>query len=191
LHVIFCRYVTDECSTFFFSVSEENPTNADPTLAELLKKHCDQYLHQDESKTYRITVRRGHLWQDALRCFERKFDERSHLRVTFLGEPAVDDSGPRREFFMLLMEALNSQEFLLSGMPTRRILKHNTQALDREQYYTIGKMIVLSILHGGPAPIFFADPVIDYLFDKKKEFKGSCEDIPDVDIRGKVEKVLW
>jgi len=73
----------------------------------------------------------------------------------------------------------------LSGMPTRRILKHNTQALDREQYYTIGKMIVLSIFHGGPAPIFFADPVIDYLFDKKKEFKGSC-----ADIQGKVEKVL-
>jgi len=35
-----------------------------------------------------------------------------------------------RDFFMLLMEALNSQEFLLSGMPTRRILKHNTQAPD-------------------------------------------------------------
>ena len=94
----------------------------------------------------------------------------------------------RAENFMLLMEALNLQEFLC--MPTRRILKHNTQALDREQYYTIGKMIVLSILQGSPAPIFFADPIIDYLFDKKKEFKGSCEDIPDVDIRRKVEKAL-
>jgi len=63
-------------------------------------------------------------------------------------------------------------------------------AFDREQYCTIGKIIVLSILHGGPVPIFFADPFIDYFFDKKKEFKGSCEDIPDVDIRGKVEKIL-
>ena len=55
---------------------------------------------------------------------------------------------------MLLMEALNSQEFLLSGEPTRRVLKHNTQAFDREVYYTIGKMIALSIIHGGPAPTF-------------------------------------
>ena len=55
---------------------------------------------------------------------------------------------------MLLMEALNSQEFLLSGEPTRRVLKHNTQAFDCEVYYTIGKMVAVSIIHGGPAPTF-------------------------------------
>ena len=140
----------------------DNATN--PSLAKVLNLHRDQYLHQDKSKVYRITVRRAHIWQDALKCFERKFDVRSYIRVTFLGEPAVDDGGPRREFFMLLMEALNSQEFFLSGEPTRRVLKHNTQAFDREVYYTIGKMVALSIIHGGPAPTFFADPVIDYLF---------------------------
>ena len=85
--------------------------------------------------------------------------------------------------------ALNSQEFLLSREPTRRVLKHNTQAFDREVYYTIGKMIALSIIHGGPAPTFFADPVIDYLFGEKRLFKASYEDIPDLEIRQKVEKV--
>ena len=129
-----------------------NETNL--TLAELLNQHRDQHLYQDRSKTYRITVRRAHIWQDALKCFERKFDLRSHVRITFLGEPAVDDGGPRREFFMLLMEALNSQEILLSGDPARRVLKHNTQAFDRGVYHTIGKMIALSIIHGGPAPTF-------------------------------------
>ena len=113
----------------------------------------------------------------------------SHICVTFLGEPAVDDGCPRQEFFMLLMEALNSQEVLLSGEPTRRILKYNTQALDHEVHHTIGKMIALSIIHGGPAPTFFADPVTDYLFGEKRQFKASCEDIPDLDIQEKVKKV--
>ena len=124
-----------------------------------------------------------------IEMFERKFYIWSHVRVTFLGEPAVDDGGPRREFFMLLMEALNSQEFLLSGNRTRRVLKHNTLAFDRGVYHTIGKMIALSIIHGGPAPTFFADPVIDYLLGEKRQFKAKCQDIPDLEIQGKVTKV--
>ena len=55
---------------------------------------------------------------------------------------------------MLLMEALTSQEILLSGDPTRRDLKHNTQAFHRGVYHTIGKIITLSVIHGGPAPTF-------------------------------------
>ena len=107
-----CRFVTDECNNLFFSVSEENPTSTDPTLlAELLKRHCDQYLHQDESKMYRITVQCGHLWQDAL---NENFMKEA---TTFLGEPAVDDGGQCREFLMLLMEAVNSQELLCQGCP--------------------------------------------------------------------------
>ena len=92
---------------------------------------------------------------------------------------------------MLLMEALNSQEFLLSGEPTKRVVKHNTQAFDREVYYTVGKMIALSVIHGGPAPTFFADPVIDYLFGEKRQFKAVCGDIPDLEDREKVEKVRY
>ena len=50
-------------------------------------------------------------------------------------------------------------------------------------------MVALSIIHGDPAPTFFADPVIDYLFGEKRQFKASYEDIPDLEIRQKVEKV--
>ena len=54
-------------------------TATNPSLAEVLNQHRDQYLHQDKSKTYRITVRRAHIWQDALKCFERKFDAQSNF----------------------------------------------------------------------------------------------------------------
>ena len=69
-------------------------------VTELLQRHRAENLHSDKQNTHRITVRRTHIWQDALKAFKRPFDVKKHLRVTFLGEPAVDGGGPRREFFM-------------------------------------------------------------------------------------------
>lgn len=123
-------------------------------LSEVLAEHRKKLLHTDQTKTHQITVRRTVLWQDALKCFKRKFDPKSHLRVTFLGEPAVDDGGPRREFSMLLMEAMKSQEDLFAGSDNRRVLRNNLRALEEDLFLVVGKMIVLSIIHGGPGPVF-------------------------------------
>ena len=84
------------------------------------------------------------------------FDERQHVMVTFLGKSAVDGGGPRREFFMLLMNVINENHYLLDGPSTKRILCHNTTALQEELYLFMGKMISLSLIHGGPGPSFFS-----------------------------------
>ena len=54
----------------------------------------------------RIVVRRNHLWEDALKRFKSGLDFRKYVRVLFVGEPAVDDGGPLREFLHLLMGKL-------------------------------------------------------------------------------------
>ena len=54
------------------------------------------------------------------------FDGKKHIRVRFVGEPAVDEDGPRREFFMLLMNAIANGGSILQGPPERRLLRHNT-----------------------------------------------------------------
>ena len=40
--------------------------------------------------------------EDTIFSLRAGFNEQKHLRVRFIGEPAVDEGGPRREFFMLL-----------------------------------------------------------------------------------------
>ena len=48
----------------------------------------------------RVNLRRTHLWSDFKEAREKnriKPDQR--LKVVFLGVPAIDDGGPRREFF--------------------------------------------------------------------------------------------
>lgn len=74
--------------------------------------------------------------------------------MTFLGESAVDGGGHRREFFMLLINAIRENNSLLDGPSTNRVLRHNTTALQEELYLCVGKMIALSIVHGGPGPYF-------------------------------------
>lgn len=52
----------------------------------------------------RVSIRRRFVFKDYITAREKlkqrnRFDPKGLLKVTFIGEPAVDDGGPRREFF--------------------------------------------------------------------------------------------
>jgi hypothetical protein len=62
------------------------------------------HQHVDTEKVNRISIRRKYAYEDYVDARERlirrkKFNQNSKLKLTFIGEPAVDDGGPRREFF--------------------------------------------------------------------------------------------
>ena len=98
------------------------------TIEDVIKQHRAEILYEDEFNAHRITVRRGNIMDDTIASLRVGFDEKKHVRVRFIGEPAVDEGGPRREFFMLLMGAIANNSSLLDGPPTRRVLRHNTSA---------------------------------------------------------------
>ena len=50
-------------------------------------------------------------------------------------------------------------------------------------------MIALSILHGGPGPVFFSPVVIDYLFGGISAVKPSFEDVLEEELQSKIRKV--
>ena len=54
---------------------------------------------KSEMETVRVTVRRKMVWKDFKRSRYRYYEPDRRLKVTFAGEPAVDDGGPKREFF--------------------------------------------------------------------------------------------
>ena len=170
----------------YISISSDDVLN----VKDVLDTHRRDVLYLDESNTFRITVRRSTIWDDALRAVRRTFDEKKHIHITFLGESAVDGGGPRREFFMLLMNAIRENHSLLDGPLTTRVLRHNTTALQEDLYFCMGKMIALSIVHGGPGPTFFAESVVDYIFGGLGAVSPRVSDIPDVVIRQRVQKVL-
>jgi hypothetical protein len=63
-----------------------------------------------------------------------------------------------------MIDAMGKQNMLSEGPENCRAPTHNFMALRGKVYYLIGKIIVLSILSGGPAPKFFSKPVVKYLF---------------------------
>lgn len=95
------------------------------TLKGVIEAHRAKVLGEE---CFRLTVRRSNIFEDALQALKIGFDETKQLRVSFWNEPAVDDGGPRREFFMLLLGAIANNGSLLDGPPERRILRHNAGA---------------------------------------------------------------
>lgn len=136
-------------------------------VAKLLMDHCKVHMITgDVQAVEKITIRRSHIWGDTLRAWRRQLDLRKRIKVTYLGEPAVDNGGPRHEFLRLLMKAVSEQSSLLAGPTTRKVLLHNTLAMSKGHYCSMGEMIVLSVTQGGPGPACFSPLVIDYVLGK-------------------------
>ena len=106
-----------------------------------MRQHRQKVLDPDVSRTYCVTVRRKSIFEDARKALAR-FDPTKHVRVTFLGEAAVDGGGPRREFFMLLIGAIGNNGSLFQGPPRRRVLRHNTCAL---QVHVINWLPIITV----------------------------------------------
>ena len=51
-----------------------------------------------------------------------------NMEVIFLGESAIDEGGPKREFFRLLMQSIEASGLILDGAPGHQVLRHNVIA---------------------------------------------------------------
>lgn len=111
--------------------------------------------------------------------------------VEFVGESAIDDGGPRREYFRWVMKEVQQSNALFQGQENQRVPRHNLQLLSSQQFAYVGRFFALSILQGGPTPAFLAPSVARYLLSGLKELKPSPDEIADGDIREKVQKVWF
>ena len=88
-------------------------------ITHIFKTHQQKVIMAvDEEDYQRIHVRSKCLFDDAVWAFSRPtFNASKLLKVTFIGEGAVD-GGPRREFFNLLMKDAFHSSGLFSGWPS-------------------------------------------------------------------------
>ena len=100
----------------------------------------------------------------SVRCNEQ-ISWRDDLKVTFAGEPAVNNGGPLREFFHLLIKNLSEENKLLCGPYDCRTPRKNIVKFQKNSFFQLGKMIArsMSLVHGGPAPHFFSPAVADFI----------------------------
>jgi hypothetical protein len=84
----------------------------------------------EEARTY-INVRRSQLWADSCRHLKKsKFNPKAEVSIKFAdssgsGEGAIDAGGPRREYFRLLVRAVNMEAGIFCGPEYSRIIFPN------------------------------------------------------------------
>ena len=65
----------------------------------MLKDQICNLTANVQQEEIRVTVRRNHLWSDFSRARSDYYSPLNTIKITFSGEPAIDDGGPKREFF--------------------------------------------------------------------------------------------
>lgn len=117
-------------------------------------------------------------------------DTTKPLRVTFIGEPAVDTGSPMREYLWLAMGEVLSNNTLFHGSATARVPTHNMAHLSKKTYLYVGQMFTIFLVHGGPAPSCLANPVADYFLYGIERVKATISDVSDVGVQMKLWKVV-
>ena len=157
--------------------------SCDVPLPSLLHGLLVEHLPVDRSENQRLVVRRKHIFEDALTQFKNGVDANKYLKVTFLGEPAVDDGGPLREFFNLLIAFIARNNNLFCGDEGSRVPRRNMTELEKKTYYHVRKMLAMSLVHGGPAPHFFSRSVAQYIVYGMNKVVATTDDVADEGVK--------
>ncbi|KAI4891458.1 hypothetical protein NFI96_024367 [Prochilodus magdalenae] len=129
----------------------------------------------DRTSCSRFNINRANVWDGAIQGFERSAYNPSYdMLVKFSDdagqtEEALDTGGPKREFLTLLMDAIR----------TRRVF----DAAEEDEHFHVGRMIAVSIVHGGPGPRCLSPNLFQYLTGKVKSIEVPIEEIPDEEVR--------
>lgn len=155
----------------------------DKSFAEALLATTNRHISKENHA--RIKVRRSMIWDDAkmkLRRFDADQSWAKLLKVQFVGEAAVDEGGPKREFAASVHKSVQAS-MLFTGKVGQRCFSNNFSALQQEEYKLYGQFCAWTLLQGCPPPSFFAPPVADFILYgslDKVENKPECVTEPNV-----------
>ncbi|XP_013411196.1 uncharacterized protein LOC106174263 [Lingula anatina] len=154
---------------------ETQDTNASPEQEMDLTALVIAWQEQNaKTEDEELIVRRRKLLNSVLSATKREgFSFFKIPKVEFSGEKALDDGGPRRECFRLLMKEISSLD-IFEGPPEALVFRHNVTKLEAGSHHKSGQLVAWSILHGGPGfPMLHP-----LLFEKMVGREPKREDIP-------------
>ncbi|XP_033099825.1 G2/M phase-specific E3 ubiquitin-protein ligase-like [Anneissia japonica] len=151
-------------------------------------------VDDDDDTSSLFNICRSNVWSGAVRGLKRKsFAPSKRLSLLFTdsigqAEGAIDQGGPRREFFTLIMEEIK-QSSLFDGPMDKRVLSFNGAAMAEDRYFHAGQLIAMSLVHGGPSPTFFSNVLYESIAYGISKTTPGIVDVADSDIRTMLQKV--
>ncbi|XP_030415211.1 G2/M phase-specific E3 ubiquitin-protein ligase [Gopherus evgoodei] len=149
-------------------------------------------LQVNNTKTTRLNINRDNIWSSALKGFRgRNFNPANTMEVKFTnckGRVETDAfHGSKHEFFRLLM--LHLQKSSLFEGSSSKNLSLDSQAIKENLYYEAGKMIAVSLVHGGVPPSFFSKTLFNCLVYGPENVKPTVEDVADFDVAQTIKMI--
>lgn len=162
--------------------SDETPH----TLLDILSKLKRKIDHESINK---FNVFRADIFNCCIRALRRKtFRPFNKMSVKFSDceggtEGAIDEGGPTRELFKFVLNFVQNSQ-LFTGAMKKHISLHNN-SLEEKLYYETGRLISLSLVHGGPGPHFFSETLFCMLTTGVQTTIPNLDDV-DNEIRNKL-----
>ncbi|NXD05794.1 G2E3 ligase, partial [Nothocercus nigrocapillus] len=206
---IMCQSNVTPCSRLEFPASNRMTMPLSPLMANrslsLQKKHLSQQRRevsnilkelklQVNTKTTRLNINTENIWNSALKGFrQRSFSPTNAIEIKFTGcrnRLKTDTSdGSKHRFFKLLM--LNLQNSSLFEGSSVKNLTLDSQALKENLYFEAGRMIAVSLVHGGPSLGFFSKTLFDCLVYGPENVKPALEDVADVGVAQTIKMIKY
>ncbi|NXS71341.1 G2E3 ligase, partial [Pandion haliaetus] len=206
---IMCQNNLSPCSHLELPASNRVTKSLSPLMSDgnwsLRKKHLRKQRRevsnilkelklQVNTKTTRLNINAENIWSSALKGFrQRNFSATNTIEIKFTNckNRSKTDIFPASKhcFFQLLMLHLQNSS-LFEGSSAKN-LSLDFQAVKDNLYFEAGKMIAVSLVHGGPSPGFFSKTLFNCLVYGPENVKPALEDVADVDVAQTIKMIKY
>lgn len=139
---------------------------------------------QIKKKTKRLWINKANVWNSALDGFRNQnFNPSYTIEVAYVDENdnfGREHPGSKQEFLSLLMQHLENSPIFEGSLSKN--LSLNSQALNENLYYEAGKILAISLVHGGPSPGFFSKTLYNCLVYGPENTQPILDDVSDFDV---------
>ncbi|KAH0514038.1 G2/M phase-specific E3 ubiquitin-protein ligase, partial [Microtus ochrogaster] len=146
---------------------------------------------QIKKKPKRLWINKANVWRSALEQFQgQKFNPTYTIEVVYVDENEQfgrEYPVSKQEFLSHLMEHLENSS-LFEGSLSKN-LSLNSQALKENLYYEAGKMLAISLVHGGPSPGFFSETLFNCLVYGPENTLPILDDVSDFEVTQIIFKI--
>ena len=175
---------------FYFSLGHTSlPDELENAMKPLLMKLAIK-------SSIKIEVDPSDLLTDCVAFYKGpKFNPQHPLRVTFIGQPALDSGGVKRQMYTdLFKEMVSKDQLKIFEGPTNNLLfNYNQTALSCGLYKMLGQMVAHSICQGCGGFPYLAPPMYYYIATSdinQASAYASIKDVHNEEEMKYIEKVL-
>ncbi|CAD8201740.1 unnamed protein product [Paramecium octaurelia] len=143
--------------------------------------HSVKYHFTGQAPYLNLSIERNNIIESAIKQLQiTHIPLKNPLKVQFIGEQGVDEGGPKREFFRLMMEKLISPDYgMFIPKNNGTVYWFNPQSFEIPIYYSlIGKLLGLALYNQVLLDVRF--PTV--LFKKLQNEKVTEEDLKELDM---------